>query len=270
MISTDEILDLEVERDMDIEGECVSAEDMTAQMVSLQSQLDQLRLKAIKARACLESLDPLYKPDQFYSKEMSAERLNTLTQGRTRAFLNYCTLQDALRGSEAVKALKAGLELLDDKDKADSSHINETEDIRLEPEERTYVLELMNEEKQLSKEFADKSNWCNQQEIQIIQMRKDVAENLCKISDLWGKITDSESKVSVKATDKELQERLKHEEAKLNQMRLMLQRLMIGEKKLAQIFDPKTNEKFKEMFYICGMKPDELREENLDLTSPVS
>ena len=32
--------------------------------------------------------------------------------------------------------------------------------------------------------------------------------------------------------------------------RLMLQRLMMGEEKLAQIFDPETNEKFKEMFYM--------------------
>jgi len=257
MPSQNEIMDSEVEREMELlEGEeCVAAEEMTAQMVLLQKQLDQLRFKAIKARAENQSLDPLYKPDQFYTKELSAEKLNTLTQGRTSAFLNYCTLQDALRGSQSVEALKACLELLDDGDK---------EELRLEPEERSYVLELMEEEKQLSKELTEKSRICTEQELQIIQLRRDVADNLCRISELWGKINESDPNSVIR--DSKLQKSLKLEEAKLNHMRLIIQRLMIGEKNLAQIFDPETNAKFKEMFYKCGLKPDELREETEDLT----
>jgi len=238
MASIDSILDSDVEKTMEVEEECVGAEEMTAQVVTLQRQLDELRRRAIKARAEHESLDSaLYKSEEFYSKEMSPEKLNTLTQGRTSAFLNYCTLQDALRGSESVKALKAGLELLDEREKGEASATGEGEDILLEPEERTYVLELMDEEKQLSKELSDKSKTCTQQEIQILQMRKEVAENLCKISDLWSGITDHGVKAHVKDTD--LQERLKLEEAKLNQMR-------------------------------CGLKPAELRDENMDLTPAVS
>ena len=59
---------------------------------------------------------------------------------------------------------------------------NKGEDIILEPEEKTYVLELMDEEKELSAELTEKSKICTQQEIQILQMRQEVAENLCKIS----------------------------------------------------------------------------------------
>jgi len=271
MASIDSIIDSEVEKNMEVEGECVGAEEMTAQVVALQTQLDELRCRAIKARAEHESLDPSqYKSEEFYTKAMSPEKLNNVTQGRTRAFLNYCTLQDALRGSESVKALKAGLDLLDDKEKGEASASGETEgeDIILEPEEKTYVLELMDEEKELSAELTEKSKICTQQEIQILQMRQEVAENLCKISDLWSGITDHGVKAHVKDTD--LQERLKHEEAKLNQMRLMIQRLMIGERNLAQIFDQQTNEKFKEVFETCGLKPDELREDKMDLTPAVS
>lgn len=140
--------------------------------------------------------------------------------------------------------------------------------VRYFEEQSDHVLELMEEEKQLSKELTDKSKTCTDQEIQIIQMRREVAENLCRISDLWGKITDCGTKANVKDTD--LENRLKLEDAKLNQMRLIIQRLMIGEKNLALIFDPQTNEKFKEMFYRCGLKPDELREENMDLTPKVA
>jgi hypothetical protein len=43
MASIDSIIDSEVEKNMEVEGECVGAEEMTAQVVALQTQLDELR-----------------------------------------------------------------------------------------------------------------------------------------------------------------------------------------------------------------------------------
>jgi hypothetical protein len=274
---------IETEKAMELEEDCTStasdggegvldAEQMTAQVADLQRQLDALRFRSLKARAEFESLDPAYKSDQFYPKEGStAEQLNALTCRRTKTCLNYCTLQDALRGSEAVKALKAGLDLLDEKEKGDitTDDNDEGDEIKLEPEERDYVLELINEERELSKELTDKSKTCIDQEVEIIQSRREVAENLCKISDLWGRITECGTTAHVK--DADLQQRMKVEEAKLNQMRLMIQRLMMGENQWGQIFDPQTNKRFKAMFYKCGLRPEQLiDEEKMDLTPQVS
>ena len=178
--------------------------------------------------------------------------------------------QDALRGSEAVKALKAGLDLLDEKEKGDiADGDNETnEEINLEPEERDYVLELIEEEKELSKDLTEKSQTCIDQEMEILQMRKEVADNLCRISELWAIINSTGS--SGQVTDSALQASLKVEEAKLNQLRLTIQRLMMGEEHLGQVFDSATNERFKGMYYRCGLKPqDLLNEDKMDLTPSV-
>jgi len=251
----------------------LDSEQMTAKVVQLQSQLDQLRFKSLKARTEYESLISTDESigDKFYPKEdITAEKLNSLTQGRTKSCLNYCTLQDALRGSEAVKALKAGLDLLEEKEKGDiaESDNENNEEINLEPEERDYVIELIEEEKELSKELTVKSQTCIDQEIEILQMRKEVAENLCRISELGAVINSCGS--SSQVNDSTLQKSLKVEEAKLNQLRLIIQRLMMGEENLGQAFDPATNDRFKGMFYRCGLKPqDLLNEDKMDLTPSV-
>eukprot|EP00088_Acartia_fossae_P055000 TRINITY_DN6372_c0_g1_i6.p1 TRINITY_DN6372_c0_g1~~TRINITY_DN6372_c0_g1_i6.p1 ORF type:complete len:291 (-),score=92.57 TRINITY_DN6372_c0_g1_i6:415-1287(-) len=252
MPADQEILDAELQKSMEVDAEHVSGDEMTVKVVSLQNHLDQLRFKAMKARAELESLDPCYKVNHFYTKDVSAEQMNNLTKTRTNAFLKYCTLKDALTGSQAVKALKAGLEVVKESESG--------EDFRLESEEKQYVMELMDEEKELSKELREKSKTCTDQEIEILQMRKEVAENLVQISESWAQINDSGTG-SADLKDETLEKRLKDEEAKLNQMRLMIQKLMIGEKNFGQIFDDETNARFKKMLFRLGMKPEELRSE---------
>ena len=43
MASIDSILDSDVEKNMEVQEECVGAEEMTAQVITLQRQLDELR-----------------------------------------------------------------------------------------------------------------------------------------------------------------------------------------------------------------------------------
>jgi len=252
----DEIIDQQIEKEI-MEGvatDAVHGDEMTNRVVYLQKELDRLRFKAIKARAEQESLDPCYKINEFYTNNVNVDRLNNLTKKRTQGFLNYNTLHDALKGSQAVKALKAGFELLEEKDGAGDSE--DGEDIRLEPEERQYVEALMSEENELSKSLNEKSNVILQQDVEMIMLRKKHADNLCKISELWTKLQQSsDNKPDV--NNKPLLE----QEAKCNQFRFIIQRLMIGEKDLGQIFDDETNERFKQMFVKCGLEPEELRKQ---------
>ena len=54
---------------------------------------------------------------------------------------------------------------------------------------------------------------------------------------------------------------MREEDLRINQIRMMTQKMMISEKKFGQLFDDETNTRFKEMFLRCGMTPDELRKE---------
>jgi len=248
------IVDQQIEKEI-MEGaapDAVHGDEMTNRVVYLQKELDKLRFKAIKARAEQESLDPCYKINEFYTNNVNVDRLSNLTKKRTQGFLSYNTLHDALKGSQAVKALKAGFELLQEKD-GDSE---EGEDIRLEPEEREYVEGLMSEENELSKSLIAKSDVILHQDVEMIQLRKSHAENLCRISELWTKLQETKDN-KLGDNDKPLLE----QEAKVNQFRLMIQRLMMGENNLGQIFDDQTNKRFKDMFIKCGYEPEELRKQ---------
>ncbi|XP_023337372.1 uncharacterized protein LOC111708283 [Eurytemora carolleeae] len=127
--------------------------------------------------------------------------------------------------------------------------LEKSDELRLEPEEMEYVRELLEEHRLLSESFLKHHEIGTEQEFQIIEARTKLAGLLCKYQELRnqaGPLLFSESE-----KDKELlvlEKRMREEDLRINQIRMMIQKMMIGEKKLGQLFDKETNTRFKEMF----------------------
>jgi len=237
---------------------------LTEKAIDTQNKLDAVRLKLMEARALKSSLKNIYGCSNQLYKEVTSEELQKLTEERTRTFLNFKSAQAAIRAAESNKILTAALKL-DNKD-----------EITLEPEEEVYVRELLEEQEELTKDLMKEQDIGVQQELQIIELRTELGGLFCKYQQLRidaekeGKeITEPEGDQSTVDGIEELHMNTKHEEYRVNQIRLMIQKIMMKEKKLGMLFDEDTNAKFKKMFFRCGMSPEELRNEYDESKEPM-
>jgi len=231
-------------------------ETVAKNALDTQYKLDQIRLKLMQARAQKASLKNVYGNKGLPYKEITSEGLQKLTEERTRTFLDFKSVQAALRAAEANKALTVALNL------------EAGDDVNLEAEEETYVRELLEEQTELSKALMKYHEVGVQQDFEIIEARSELAGYFFKYQQLRNEagplLFGSEDKDE---NMKQLEMETQHEEYRLHQIRLIIQKLMMSEEKYGMLFDDETNEKFKKMFYRCGMTPEELRSDLLDQTA---
>merc|ERR1711860_457618 len=119
------------------------------------------------------------------------------------------------------------------------------------------------ENREISVQLLKNQEEGTEQEIKIIEARTELAQLFCRHQELRNEL-GSPGLLSDSNKDKaqlKLEKELAHRDAKLNQMRLMIQKLMIGQDKFGMRFDDETNERFRSMLIRCGMKPDEFRKE---------
>jgi len=237
---------------MEVDAEATqvyNSERLTANALSLQKKLDELRQQLTKLRAQKAAFNSFDGATNHFYKETASDELHRLTEERTKTFLNFATVSAALRASQANEVLTEALQLAG------------SDDLLLEPEEQEYVRELLEEERELSQQLLANQEVGTQQEISIIEARTELAGLLCRYQELRnqaGPVLFLAEDTKDKGIEK-LQNCLKHEDARLNQMRMMIQKLMIGEDKFGMRFDAETNEKFRRMLQRCGMKPEEFR-----------
>lgn len=250
--SGDKIQDMEVE----LEDSRVdfNNERLTKNAVELQNNLDQLRTKLDQLRAKKNAMiHPEYgMKDNFLYKEVFSDDLYKLTSERTETFLNFTSLQAAMRCMQTNQVLKEALEQ------------QENSPVQLEPEEKQYVLELLEEQRELSHNLMKTQDQGSAQDLKIIEARTELASLLCKFQEL----RNEAGPVLLREEDKDketqiLEQSLNNEDKRLNQMRFIVQKLMIGQDKMGMVYDEETNARFKKIFLRLGMKPDDLRKEKI-------
>ena len=159
-METDEIID--------------NTDNMSKNAVKLQEDLCRLKLEIIKAKAqrkaeqaantttnnFMEDDGDLYGPDA----EKASEELHRVTRERTQTFLNFTSLQMALRASQANKAITRAFNLERDGK------------IDLEKEEEDHVRSLLEDQKELTVEVLKQHEEGVEQELKIIEARLELAQ----------------------------------------------------------------------------------------------
>jgi len=246
------VVDPAAAEDMDVDAglaQDFNSERLTANALSLQKKLDELRQQLTQLGAQKKALNIIDGATNHFYKETASDELHKLTEERTKTFLSFTSVTAALRSSQANELLTEALQL------------KKCDDLLLEPEEQAYVKELLEEERELSQDLLANQEVGTQQEISIIEARTELAGLLCRYQELRnqaGPVLFLEEDTKDKGVEV-LQKSMQHEDARLNQMRMMIQKLMIGEDKFGMRFDAETNAKFQRMLKRCGKKPEEFR-----------
>jgi len=234
--------------------------DISKNAVKLQHDLTKLKMEIIQAKAKMAASQrdvegaegDLYGP----GSQGNSEELNKLTQERTQTFLNFTSLQVAIKAAQANQALTKALNL------------EKESNISLEKEEEEYVRELLEDQKELSEQIFKNQESGVEQELAVIKARAELAKLHCRYQELVGDVVGARMGKGEENWDKEtvkLQNQLRQGDFKVNQLRFMIQKFMISHKKLGLQFDDEDkNNKFKALFLRCGQSPEELRQQVLN------
>jgi len=234
--------------------------DISKNAVKLQHDLTKLKMEIIQAKAKMAASQrdvegaegDLYGP----GSQGDSEELNKLTQERTQTFLNFTSLQVAIKAAQANQALTKALNL------------EKESNISLEKEEEEYVRELLEDQKELSEQIFKNQESGVEQELAVIKARAELAKLHCRYQELVGDVVGARKGKGEENWDKEtvkLQNQLRQGDFKVNQLRFMIQKFMISHKKLGLQFDDEDkNNKFKALFLRCGQSPEELRQQVLN------
>lgn len=228
--------------------------EFNQQAVNLQNNLEHLKAKIIKTRAKLAVNKNQYggetSDDLLYGKqEVREDDLHNLVVQRTKTFLNFTSLQTALKAAQVNASITKAL------------NIEKDSNIQLEEEEEQYVRELLEDQRIMAEEIIVNQNQVVDQELELLDSRMKLAEVHRTYQDLFEKVKPT--RIAIGETKdgrvKELRKQLSAEEEKLNQIRFMIQKFMGSHPKLGLQFDAETNERFKTVYMSCGTFPEDLR-----------
>merc|ERR1719369_2285143 len=181
-----------------------------------------------------------------YGPHGDSDELNKLTQERTQTFLNFTSLQMAIKAAQANQALTKALSL----------------------EKEEYVKELLEEQKELTEEVFKCQEAGIEQELAVIKARAELAKLHCRFQELVGDVVEARKGKGEENWDKEtikLKEQLRQGDYRVNQIRFLIQKFMISHKKIGlQFEDQEKNNMFKNLLLRCGHPPEVLREQILN------
>jgi len=244
------------------DGDYYNEEDISRNAVKLQNELAKLKLDIIKAKAqhkvqlstvpgenntLADDDGDLYGPDA----NKVSEELNKLTKERTQTFLNFTSLQAALKAAHANKAITRAL------------HLEKDGNIDLEKEEEEHVRSLLDEQKELTLEVLKQHEEGVEQELEIIKARLELARLYTRYAEVIGDVVDKRRALGSGNWEKDTvkaYETLKIGDYKINQMRFMIQKFMLSFNKFGlQFNDDAMNERYKALLLRCGKTPEEMR-----------
>jgi len=228
--------------------------------VKLQNDLSKLKMEITQAKAKMAASqrDVEGAEGDLYGTGAhgDSDELNKLTQERTQTFLNFTSLQMAIKAAQANQALTKALSL------------EKESKIKLEKEEEEYVKELLEEQKELTEEVFKCQEAGIEQELAVIKARAELAKLHCRYQELVGDVVEARKGKGEENWDKEtikLKEQLRQGDYKVNQIRFMIQKFMISHKKIGlQFEDQEKNMMFKNLLLRCGQPPEVLREQILN------
>jgi len=192
------------------------------------------------------------------------EILHHVANEHTRVTLNFEALGLALKTSLASNSLKTAMSL----QKGDDENMSD-------PEERNYLLELLEEQKERSEAIIKAEDQRLSKELELLNLKCEIAGDLHNLKEQYNKILDDSDEMgspapkrqALMAGDKngrkvELADRLKEEEERTNQMKTLIQKLLMANPNGCLNYDDKSiQERNMEMMIRCGEDLSVLRKD---------
>ena len=186
------------------------------------------------------------------------EILHNVARDYSRITLNFESLAMAIKASQASVAMKRVFE--------------SENDGNVDPEERKYLLELLDDEAELSDTVLQLEDDQLAKKLELIKVKCELAENFSNLRETYSGLLKNvpEEEISHAVPRKrqnsgekmsrieQKSEELKAEEDRLNQMRFLIQKLMMATPSCLN-YDEETNKKHKSMLAKCGEDLSTLR-----------
>ena len=246
----------------------LNEENITSNAVQLQTRLSKLKLEIIQAMArnkvekTNNRVVELADDGELFGEEATrvTDQLHQITKERTQTFLNFSSLNAAKKAAQSNQAIMKALNL------------EGGGKIDLEKEEEEYLRSLLDDQKELIKEVVEQHKEGVNQDMEIIETRIQLAELYSRYSQLTGKVVEIRKASSQESWEKETarqHDELQNGDRRLNQMRFMIQKLMISFDKFGlQFEDQGLNDRYRALLVRCGKSPEELRNILLREDSP--
>jgi len=239
-------------------------ENSSSHAFMLQAQLTKIKQDIVAAKAkrkaermthfstnntaVLDDDGDLYGPE---AGKVSDE-LHRLTRERTQTYLNFTSLQAALKADQTNKAITRAFNLESDGD------------IALEKEEEQHVRELLEEQKELTVKVIKQHEEGVKQELELMKARLELAKLHSRYSEIIGQVVESRRSLGSECWEQEtvkLHDQVKKGDHKINQMRFMIQKFMISFNKFGlQFEDEALNARYKTLLLRCGQSPEKMRQ----------
>jgi len=193
------------------------------------------------------------------------EILHNVAQEYSRVTLNFEALSMAIKASQASEALKRAIGL----DNNDST--TEDEIGNVDPDERKYLLELLEEEAEHSEAILRSEDEQLNKRLELINAKCELAKEFSALRDTYSTLLKNipEDEIShavprQKDTGKtskidQKNEELKAEEDRVNEIRVLIQKLMMSMPGGCLNYDDETNKRHKSMLIKCGENLPTLR-----------
>ena len=245
----------------------LNEENITSNAVHLQTRLSKLKLEIIQAMArnkVEKTNNPVVEladDGELFGEEATrvTDQLHQITKERTQTFLNFSSLNAAKKAAQSNQAIMKALNL------------ESGGKIDLEKEEE-YLRSLLDDQKELIKEVVEQHKEGVNQDMEIIETRIKLAELYSRYSRLTGRVVEIRKAGSQESWEKETarqHDELQRGDRRLNQMRFMIQKLMISFDKFGlQFEDQGLNDRYRALLVRCGKSPEELRNILLSEDSP--
>jgi len=237
-----------------------NSEEITSMAVDLQNSLSKLKLEIIQAKARNKATKTTNKNLQLEDDgelfgegaEKVTDQVHKITNERTQTFLNFTSLSAAKKAAQASQAIIKAFNL------------EKGGKIDLETEEEEYLKSLLEEQKELIKEVVGQNKEGVNDDLEIIKTRIQLSQLYLRYSELTERVVEirqATSQENLEGETSRLQSQLQLEDSRINQMRFMIQKLMISFPSFGLQFDDKNlNEKYRTLLLRCGKSPEKLRD----------
>lgn len=180
------------------------------------------------------------------------EVLHNVALDHSRVTLNFEGLAMAIKASQASEALKNAIGL---------EETTETGD-KIDPDEKKYLLELLEEQAELTDSILKAEDDQLNAKLELINVKSELLKEFDSLREKYSALlknnpeNDIEPAVHRKRQkeiqmDKEM-EVLKAEEDRLNEIRILIQKLLMSVPQGCLNYDEETNKKHKSMLSKCG------------------
>jgi len=237
----------------------VNNEQITSMALGLQNRLSKLKLEILQAKARNKASKTnngslqLEDDGELFGEgaDIVTDQLHKITKERTQTFLNFTSLSAAKKAAQASKAI------------IEAFNLEKGGKINLEKEEEDYLKSLLEEQKELIKDVLGQHKKGAEHDLEIIMSRIQLSKLFSRYSELTEKVVEARQATSEENMEGEttrLQRQHQTEDGTINQMRFLIQKLMISYNNFGLHFDDKNlNEKYRALLLRCGKSPEELR-----------